>query len=107
MVLKLTLKMVVTTGKRTEELQEEELLQMIADIGYVIEKHLRDPVVAGALIILAWVLMPTPFAELMLSILIVSMYYRYKRGKEPVLQPGKVSEELISDVEKAPSNLLR
>jgi len=51
--------------------------------------------------------MPTPFAELMLSILIVSMYYRYKRGKEPVLQPGKVSEELISDVEKAPSNLLR
>jgi len=79
----------------SRERPEEELLQVIADIGYSIEKHLKDPAVVGILIVLTWVLTPTPFAEILLSILIVSTYYRYKRERPPSIE---VTERFVSDI---------
>ena len=44
---------------------------------------------------MTWALTPTPFAEILLSILIVSTYYRYKRERPPSIE---VTERFVSDI---------
>ena len=62
---------------------EEEfngIMSMLADRGAVIKEYLKDRGIAILMVLLIWMFMSTPFAEIILTLLIIDIYYK-ARGK--------------------------
>lgn len=60
------------------------IMSMLADMGAVIEEYLKDRGIAILMVLLIWMFMSTPFAEIILTLLIIDIYYKAR---------GKVSEK--------------
>ncbi|RLE68594.1 MAG: hypothetical protein DRJ34_02710 [Thermoprotei archaeon] len=56
------------------------IMSMLADMGAVIEEYLKDRGIAILMVLLIWMFMSTPFAEIILTLLIIDIYYK-ARGK--------------------------
>ena len=58
------------------------IIAAMADIGRAIEERLKDGAIALLVVLLAWVLVGTPFAEILLTFLVVNAYYKGRKPPE-------------------------
>lgn len=63
--------------------EEERFLEVLAGLGYEIEKRLTEPGIAILAGVLLWAFWPTPIDTLAATCFLALLYYRKTRGKEP------------------------
>ncbi|MEM1509646.1 MAG: hypothetical protein QXY49_06890 [Thermofilaceae archaeon] len=63
--------------------EEERFLEILAGLGYEIEKRLTEPGIAILVGVLLWAFWPTPIDTLAATCFLALLYYRKTRGKEP------------------------
>ncbi len=70
----------------------EEITDILAGLGDMLEQKLADPAIAFLVGVAAWALWPTPVDTIILTLLIVSIHYKLS-GKKPA-SPEEIREKI-------------